>query len=249
MLFFMLQKYPQISKAVINDINPRLINVYTAIRDTPEALIEKLSDIEKSYKSIGDYDQQKEYYLNIRKEFNSRTLSAIDDAGYMIFLNRTCFNGLYRENSKGEYNVPFGRYANPTICDRELIMADSRLLQRVTILQGDFTQIANYTDNRTFVYLDPPYRPLDATSNFNSYVKEAFDDNEQIRLKEFFCRLTDAGCYVMESNSDGRSRNPENMFFDNLYRDFNIQRVTAKRFINANPTRRGNMSELLITNY
>lgn len=249
MLFYMLQKYPQISRAVINDINPRLINVYAVIRNKPEELIDALSAIEADYKGIEEYERQREYFMNARSVFNSRALSDVEEASYMIFLNRTCFNGLYRENSKGEYNVPFGRYHNPTICDKELIMVDSRLLQRVVIMQGDFAQVAEYVDDCTFVYLDPPYRPLDATSNFNSYVKEAFNDDEQIRLKDLFCRLNDAHCYVMESNSDGRSRNPKNLFFDELYKDFNIQRVTAKRFINANPNRRGNMSELLITNY
>lgn len=212
MLFFMLQTYPNIKKAVINDINSHLINTYKVIRDTPFQLIEFLSELESLYRNISDYDAQKEFYLNIRNKFNTDVLSTIEEAAYMIFMNRTCFNGLYRENSKGGFNVPFGRYPNPTICDEALILSDSELLQRVDILNGDFSKTANHVDGYTFFYFDPPYRPLDATSSFNSYVKEAFDDNEQIRLKEFYRYLSDLGCNEMLSNSDGRGRNENDTF-------------------------------------
>ena len=167
----------------------------------------------------------------------------------MIFLNRTCFNGLYRENSKGAFNVPYGKYANPTICDYDLILSDSNLLKRVTILHGDFSNTANYRHKYTFFYFDPPYRPLDATSSFNSYVKTAFNDEEQIRLKAFYESMNNEGCYALLSNSDGKSRNNEDLFFDNLYGNFIIERVYAKRCINANPSKRGKLSELLIRNY
>ena len=249
MLFFMLQSYPNIKRAVINDINSHLINTYKIIRDNPYQLIEALSDLQASYRNVGDYEAQKEFYLDIRSRFNTHALSSVEEATYMIFLNRTCFNGLYRENSKGGFNVPFGRYVNPTICDEALILSDSELLQRVEILNGDFSQTRTYIDRYTFIYFDPPYRPLDATSSFNSYVKEAFDDKEQIRLKEFFTELSDKGCFEILSNSDGRGRNENDTFFDNLYKDFIIERVYAKRCINANPTKRGLLTELLIRNY
>ncbi len=249
MLFFMLQKYHNIKRAIINDINSHLINTYKIIRNQPYQLIEFLSGLQYSYKSISDYEAQKEFYLNIRHKFNTMTLTDIEEAAYMLFINRTCFNGLYRENSKGEFNVPFGRYANPTICDESLILADSELLQSVEILNGDFSQTKEYIDGYTFFYFDPPYRPLDATSSFNSYVKEIFDDNEQRRLRNFYASLSEEGCFELLSNSDGKSRNENDNFFDDLYKEFIIERVNAKRSINVNPNKRGSLSELLIRNY
>lgn len=249
MLFFMLQKYPNITRAIINDINPHLVKTYRVIRDNPDQLVEFLSDIQSSYKSIIDYDAQKAFYLDIRQKFNTKALQDIEEAAYMIFLNRTCFNGLYRENSKGGFNVPFGRYANPTICDKSLLIADSEVLQRVEILHGDFSHTKKYIEGYTFFYFDPPYRPLDATSSFNSYVKEDFNDDEQRRLKDYYAVLSDLGCHEMLSNSDGRGRNENDVFFDELYADFIIERVYAKRCINANPNKRGTLTELLIRNY
>lgn len=249
MLFFMLQQYPNIKNAIINDINPRLINTYTVLRDNPYALIDALSALQEQFRQVGDAEVQKEFFLNIRRRFNNSELDDVDAAAYMIFLNRTCFNGLYRENSKGEFNVPFGRYENPTICDEPLLLSDSRLLQDVEILNGDFTQVDRYVDGYTIIYYDPPYRPLDATSSFNSYVKQSFDDTEQVRLKEFFAALSKEGCYELLNNSDGRGRNADDLFFDTLYKDFYIERITAKRCINANPAKRGALTELLIRNY
>lgn len=249
MLFYMLQKYPNITRAVINDINTHLIKTYRVIRDEPYSLIDALNELQTTFKALDDYDKQKELYLDIRNRFNHLPLTDIEEASYMIFLNRTCFNGLYRENSKGCFNVPFGRYSNPTICDEELILSDSELLQKVEILNGDFTITSNYIQGYTFCYLDPPYRPLDATSSFNSYVKESFDDNEQIRLNKFYSELSANGCYAMLSNSDCRGRNAEDNFFDNLYEDYFIERVYAKRSINANANKRGILTELLIRNY
>lgn len=249
MLFFMLQHFPNISSAIINDINPSLVALYKTVRDTPYELIDALKCIATKYFSLNDYEQQKAFYLDIRAKYNSKLFNTIEGSAFFIFLNRTCFNGLYRENSKGEFNVPFGRYANPTICNDELILADSEILQRVEILQGDFSQTIDKVCGDTFFYLDPPYRPLDATSNFNSYVKFPFDDNEQIRLRDFFLKLTEKGCKAMLSNSDGKGRDPQNDFLDNLYKDFYIERISAKRQINANGAKRGEISELLIRNY
>lgn len=249
MLFHMLQKYPNIKTAVINDINSHLITTYTVIRDNPYLLIDSLKEIENHYRSLKDNETQKAYFLSIREKFNISQLSKIEEAAYMIFMNRTCFNGLYRENSKGRFNVPFGKYTNPTICDERLIISDSELLQKVEILNGDFSQTAEYVNGYTLLYFDPPYRPLDATSSFNSYVKESFNDDEQRRLKDFFTILSTQGCYEMLSNSDCKSRNESDTFFDELYRDFIIERVYAKRSINANASKRGILTELLIRNY
>lgn len=249
MLFYMLQNYANIKRAIINDINPHLITTYTVVRDNPFLLIDTLKDIETQYRSFEEYETRKSYYLSIREKFNFGNLSAVEEAAFMIFMNRTCFNGLYRENSKGGFNVPFGKYTNPTICDESLIISDSELLQNVEILKGDFSQIGPYINGYTFLYFDPPYRPLDATSSFNSYVKETFDDNEQKRLKEFYAYLSAQGCHEMLSNSDCKGRNEEDNFFDELYKEFIIERVLAKRSINANPVKRGTLTELLIRNY
>lgn len=249
MLFFMLQRYPNIKRAIINDINPHLIKTYKVIRDEPYSLIEALIDLQNHFRALVDYERQKDMYLNIRTRFNQQSISGIEEAAYMIFLNRTCFNGLYRENSKGGFNVPFGRYSNPTICDEDLIIADSELLQKVEILNGDFSNTAEHIQGYTFFYFDPPYRPLDATSSFNSYVKESFDDNEQIRLKNFYSDISSGGCHAMLSNSDCKGRNAEDDFFDRLYADYFIERVNAKRCINANAAKRGTLTELLIRNY
>lgn len=249
MLFYMLQKYPNIKRAIINDINPHLITTYSVIRDNPQALIAYLNELQTSFRALENQEQKKEFYLNIRGRFNLAKFTDIEEAAYMIFMNRTCFNGLYRENSKGGFNVPFGRYANPTICDEELILADSELLQRVKILNGDFSQTAQCIEGYTFFYFDPPYRPLDATSSFNAYVKEAFNDREQIRLHDFFAEISANGCRAMLSNSDCRGRNADDDFFDALYANFHIERVQAKRCINSNASKRGTLTELLIRNY
>ena len=249
MLFFMLQNYPNIQSAIINDINPHLTTTYKVVRNEPYQLIYSLKDIQAQYQALGGYDLQKEFFLQIRNKFNTVNLSPLDEATYMIFMNRTCFNGLYRENSKGKFNVPFGQYKNPTICDEELIISDSNILQKVEILNGDYSTTESHINGYTFFYFDPPYRPLDSTSSFNSYVKETFDDNEQKRLKDFYAHLSAQGCFEMLSNSDCKGRNSNDNFLDELYKDFIIERVNAKRSINANASKRGILTELLIRNY
>ena len=254
MLFHMLKKHPEIRRAVINDINSHLATAYRVIKERPQDLIERLSDIERQYFSLDGEEAKKAFYLGAREIFNEEKLDDIDRAKYLIFLNRTCFNGLYRENAKGKFNVPFGRYLRPTICNAENIMADSMALNRanVTILNGDFSDTLNHLDKDgiNFFYFDPPYRPLNATSSFNSYVKEAFNDSEQIRLRDFSRELDGRlGVYWMLSNSDCSAKNPEDTFFETIYDDFYIHRVYASRAINANPTKRGKLTELLICNY
>jgi len=166
-----------------------------------------------------------------------------------IFLNRTCFNGLYRVNSKNEFNVPIGSYKHPMICDKENILAVSKALQKVEIICGDFEQTIQYADGNTLFYFDPPYKPLSETSNFNAYAKDNFDDNEQIRLRDFCQKLDNLNYYWILSNSDVKGKDENNHFFDELYANFEIKRVLAKRNINANPEKRGVLNELLITNY
>lgn len=250
MLFFILQKFSNIKRVIINDINTNLTEAYKNVKYKPRELVLKLKDIEREYLSITTENGKKDFYLKMRFSFNNYNLSNIDKTTLLLFLNRTCFNGLYRENSKGEFNVPFGRYSNPTICNEDVIYADSELLNQynVEIMNGDFEVISN-DDNLTFYYFDPPYRPLSETSNFNSYVKGNFDDNEQKRLACFCQQLSQKdNCLWMLSNSDCSSKNPDDLFFENLYYNFNIMRVYASRSVNADATKRGKLSELLITN-
>lgn len=253
MLFYMLQRFPNIKRAVINDINSYLITAYRVIRDSSIELIERLAELEKCYYDLNEDEAKKSFFLEARTIFNENNLDEIDRTKYLIFLNRTCFNGLYRVNAKGKFNVPFGRYLHPTICNKDVLKADRQLLNQVevVILNGDYEQTSKYlSDGLNFFYFDPPYRPLDSTSSFNSYAKEEFNDVEQIRLRDFCAKLNQKPKIKwMLSNSDCSARNPEDTFFEELYCDFNINRVQASRAINANPKKRGKLTELLIKNY
>lgn len=246
-LFWILQNYPNITKAVINDINSDLTTAYKTIKHNPHDLIESLQKIQNEYLPLNE-ENRKEYYLEKRSRFNTKKLDDIENTALFIFLNRTCFNGLYRVNSKGLFNVPFGRYSNPKICDEQTILADSELLQKVEILTGDFSKTINYTGENNFFYFDPPYKPLSETSSFNSYSKEDFNDKEQIRLGEFCKQIDKLGHSFILSNSDVKGKNPNDNFFDDLYKQFEIQRVFATRMVNANAEKRGKLTELLITN-
>lgn len=247
-LFWILQKFPNIENAVICDINKDLMTTYFVIKNQPEKLIAFLQKIQNSYLSLDDA-KRKEFYLEKRNRFNKKECDEIENSAIFIFLNRTCFNGLYRVNRKGEFSVPFGRYANPKICDEATILADSNLLQKVTILNGDFSETLRFADKNSFFYFDPPYKPLSETSSFNAYAKEAFNDSEQIRLSEFCKEIEMRGAKFILSNSDVKGRNPNDNFFDDLYRQFIIQRVWAKRIVNANAEKRGKLTELMIQNF
>ncbi len=254
MLFHMLRKHPEIRRAVINDINIHLVTAYRTIKDRPQELIKRLAEIERLYFALAEEEAKKDFYLEARRVFNEEELDEVDRTKYLLFLNRTCFNGLYRENAKGKFNVPFGRNLHPTICNKETILADSDVLNRadVIILNGDFSATKDHLDDNgiNFVYLDPPYRPLNATSSFNSYVKEEFNDNEQRRLSDFTRTLNDQlGVFWMLSNSDCSAKNPEDRFFEKIYDGFFINRVYASRAINSNPAKRGKLTELLICNF
>jgi len=248
-LFWVLGEFSQLERAVVNDINEDLINTYKTIQSTPKELISILEILQDEYHSLENIDdKKKEYYYQKRELFNNRQRSKAEHSALFIFLNRTCFNGLYRVNRKNEFNVPMGSYKKPTICDKSNILAVSEALQKVELLCGDFEQTVNYTGSNTLFYLDPPYKPLCETSSFNSYAKDEFNDEEQIRLKNFCDKLDNLGHSWILSNSDVKSKNPNDNFFDELYSDFIIKRVNAKRSINANPEKRGLLKELLITN-
>ncbi len=249
-LFWMLSTYPNIKRAVINDVNEDLIGTYKAIAANAQELIGTLGAIQEDYYSFGDNQQKKaEYYYKIRDDFNSRSKDKVTHAALFIFLNRTCFNGLYRVNRNNEFNVPMGAYKKPTICDSANIIAVSNILKKVDILCGDFEQTEQYASGESLFYFDPPYKPLNSTSSFNAYAKTDFNDHQQVRLKHFCSALDAKGYQWMLSNSDVRTNPNSSSFFDELYAQFNISRVKATRRINSNAQKRGELNELLITNY
>jgi len=249
-LFWILNNFPNLKKAVINDINEDLINTYKTIASSPKELISILQILQNEFHGLEGQDEaKKEYYYSKRELYNTRKEEQSGQAALFIFLNRTCFNGLYRVNRKNEYNVPMGSYKRPTICDTENILAVSKALHRVEILCGDYEETLNFADNNTLFYFDPPYKPLSETSSFNSYAKDEFNDAEQIRLRDFCHKLDTLNHTWVLSNSDVKGKDENDNFFDDLYSNFNIQRVDARRSINANPEKRGALKELLITNH
>ncbi len=244
-------------KYIINDINSKLINVYKVIRDDIDLLIESLNDIKEKYLSFEELSEDREkMYYEIRDKFNSNDIGRIELASYFIFINKTCFNGLYRENSKGNYNVPIGKYKNPTIFDEEQLREISRLLNKrnnngeliVTILNLKYTELEEYINKSTFVYFDPPYRPV-TVGGFSTYNKGGFNDESQQELADFYTSVSRTGAKLMLSNSDPRILDKNDDFFEKMYGNFYIQRVYANRFINSKGADRGGISELLITNY
>ena len=246
-LFWILQEYPNITQAIINDVNPELICTYSVIKNDVDSLIAELNKLQSEYIPLSSTERN-DYFLSKRALFNKKQLLPVETASLFIFLNRTCFNGLYRVNSKGEFNVPHGKYTNPRICDEDNLRAVSKVLQKVEILCGDFAQTLQYAGKNTIYYLDPPYKPLTETSSFTSYAKGGFDDNEQIRLRDFCNEITKKKSIFVASNSDPAGVNPEETFFDKLYQKFSIKRVFASRMINANVDGRGRISEIMISN-
>jgi DNA adenine methylase len=249
-LFWILNNFPKVEKAVINDINADLTNVYKIIASNPIELISVLKDFQEEYHSIDlEVDNKREYYTQKRTLFNTRSTDKATQAALFIFLNRTCFNGLFRVNKSNGFNVPIGSYKKPMICDADNIFAVSEALQKVEILTGDYQQTLLYAEKPALFYFDPPYKPLSKTSSFNTYSKEEFDDKEQIRLRDFCKRLNSLDHNWILSNSDVKGKDMDDNFFDDIYDEFNINRVFARRSINANAEKRGKLTELLITNY
>lgn len=253
--FIYLASNYEFDRIIINDLNYKLINVYKVIKSNCEELIDKLSKMREEYLQY-DEEQQKEMYLKVRDEFNNwESVDKVKQAANFIFINKTCFNGLYRENQKGGYNVPWGQQKNPSMYDEEQLRSMSKLLNqkengkdKIVILNGDYRKVEDYIDDNTLVYIDPPYRPV-TKGGFNSYNKSGFNDDAQRELSEFYRDINSRGAKVMLSNSDPKNLDDNDEFFDNLYEGFNIQRVSASRMINSNGKGRGNITEILVKNY
>lgn len=249
-LIDILQKY-EIKEAYAFDINIDLINCYNVIKNNVEELINELDKKEKNFIALNDEERQN-YFYDIRAEYNSYKLNDkldVKRASEFIFLNRTCFNGLYRVNKEGKFNVPCGKYKNPTICDSNNLRNLSNLIKNVTFEYGDYKKSESFVNENTFVYFDPPYRPLSITSGFTSYTKEDFNDDNQKELANYFYKLDLKNAKLMLSNSNPKNVNKDDNFFENIYKGFVINEVSAKRMMNANAKGRGEISELLITNY
>lgn len=251
-LFDILSKF-KLDEVYISDVNAELINMYLVVRDHVDALISVLSTYEKEYLAL-DIDGRKKYYYKKRNDFNrlienGQSKLGTTSAAMFIFLNRTCFNGLYRANRKGLFNVPQGNQTNPLICNQENLRAVSSALSDVQIVCGDYTASRAFIDAHTFVYLDPPYRPLKGRDSFISYTETEFDDSCQRALAGFIEEIDALGAYIILSNSDPKNVDPTDNFFDELYADYDVRQINAKRRINRNADHRGYITELLIKNF
>lgn len=227
----------QPKKAVINDYNAELINVYKMVRDNVEELI----------KDLATHENESEYFYKIRlqdREEGFDELSALKRASRVIYLNKTCFNGLYRVNSSGEFNTPFGRYKSPNIVNEPVLRAVSKYLQNndIQLMSGDFEDALKGARKGAFVYLDPPYDPLSKSSNFTGYVEGGFDSDQQKRLRDVCIKLDQKGVNFLLSNS-------ATPLIKDLYQKFEIIEVGAKRHINSVASKRGEVTEVLVRNY
>lgn len=256
-LFFWLKSQNKIQHAVISDINSDLILTYNIIKYSILELINKLSELQVQYLS-SDTETREIMFYNIRSMYNHDkdvvdysnylSYSSICHAAHFIFLNKTCFNGLYRQNSSGKFNVPCGKYKKPVICDTENLLNCSDLLQDVQIVCGDFESTKKFITKDTLVYLDPPYKPITKTSSFTKYHGGDFNDDDQIRLARYYEEIDQCGAKIILSNSDPSSVDSENRFFDDLYRKFDILRVNVTRTVSAAASSRKSVTELIIKN-
>lgn len=256
-VFFHIAARFRLEHVYLSDMNPELALVYRVVQQAVEPLIEQLCALERAYLPLDDAGRRTFYY-DMRRRFNQErrrvdfgrfTPDWITRSAQLIFLNRTCFNGLFRVNRRGSFNVPFGRYPRPTIARVATLRAAAAHLQHADIHSGDFTGCARFVDARTFVYFDPPYRPISRTAHFNSYARQPFDDAEQLRLAAFYRQLDATGAALMLSNSDPHNVDPDDRFFEDAYAGYHIRRLHARRAINSDPARRGAITELLILNY
>lgn len=256
--FFVAHNYP-IKKAILSDINEELILTFNVVKKDVEFLIKELKELKTNYLKLHEAKREK-YFYDLRADFNVSgkdidfnrySDSWINRAAQIIFMNKTCFNGLFRLNRNGEFNVPFGRYKNPSIFDKDNLIKASEVLQIADIHRTDFEEIKKYASEDFFIYFDPPYRPISKTSNFTSYNKDNFTENDQVRLAILFSELGINGNKLMLSNSDPKNKNANDDFFERHYDSskFKTHRVKALRMINSKADKRGAINELIITNY
>ncbi len=255
--FDVIQKY-SVEKVFLNDINQDLILAYRVIQQNPYGLIKLLSQLQQNYYQ-SNTDRRKKMFYQIRQNYNQQRMDfdynnllqqSLERVSFLIFLNKTCFNGLYRSNKKGDFNVPFGKYKSPKICDESNIIKVAKLLQNVTLISGNYDSFDRLIDNNSFVYIDPPYRPITKTSNFTSYAKSGFNDHNQIELSQYYRHLSENyNAKVMLSNSNPKNTDSEDNFFDDLYSEYKINQVYASRIVNSDGKKRGKITELVIINY
>lgn len=257
-LLFHIHNNYSVQEYIICDINKELYICYRSIKEDLEQVINELEKLKESYFTL-DLIERQDFYYKIRDDYNNQ----INGFNYLnhnsqwshrtaltIFLNRTCFNGLFRVNSKGQFNVPYGKYSNPYIYDVHNLLAVNSVLEKTTILSGDFEVTRDYIDENSFVYLDPPYRPISTSSSFTSYTSDDFSDNDQRRLANFYTELsTIKKAKLMLSNSDPKNTNTNDHFFEDLFKGFDIERVKATRMINCQGHKRGVINELIVLNY
>lgn len=252
-VFFDVAQNFDVESAFLYDINDELILTYRVIQKDVSKLLDFLYRYQRAYINL-DKDKRQDYFYDQRTNYNLQRFNIdynkysdfwLPRAAQLIFLNRTCFNGLYRVNSKGEFNSPSGDYDNPTICDEKNLLAVSKVLQIAEIKKADFKDFVKDLKSQSFVYFDPPYRPISKTASFKAYSKHGFADNEQLQLAQLYRQLDNDGIKVMLSNSDPKNNNPDDNFFDEMYNGFNIYRVPAKRMINSNASKRGLINEIL----
>lgn len=248
--FDLAGRYPGLN-AYLSDVNADLVNVYEVLQQQPAGLIEQLFAHQRKYHRLGA-EKRANYYYALRDAFNTpvrsladkKSKAAISRAAQLVFLNRTCFNGLFRVNAKGLFNTPMGRYVHPVICDETNLQAASQLLAGANIRLATYEKALTRPGPASFVYLDPPYRPVSQTANFTAYSQWAFTDKEQQELARQYRRLDEKGAWLMLSNSDTADG-----FFDKLYKGFYIERIPARRLINSKAAARGPVNEILVTNY
>lgn len=255
-MFFYLKSNLKVKNAYLLDINPDLINAYKIVQKYPDELIQKLKILSNAYFSCKKSKDKEFYFYRIRDKFNLQPKKAnhqknnsflVQRATYLIFLNKTCYNGLFRQNKKGKFNVPFGDYQKPCICDENNIKNASTALKNAKIICDDFEKSEKYIESQTFVYIDPPYKPVNTTSMFTGYTKEGFTDFDQQRLSVFYSKVDKAGAYLLLSNSDPKNENKD--FFRDKYSEYKIERVKASRAINCIPDKRGLIDEIIVNNY
>lgn len=250
-LIHMLENY-NFTNHYVSDLNKQLINTYLAIKNTPQTLINQLKTLQTEYDSKNTLENKKNYYLTKREEYNKKITTGDPDnhiPALFIFLNKTGFNGLYRVNSKGNFNVPFGQHKTPKILDEQNLLNLNDAFQKVEFKVQSYEKTKLCAREKTFIYLDPPYRPLSTSAAFTSYTNSAFNDTHQQELAAFIKEQYDKGSHVLMSNSDPKNTNPDDTFFDDLYDWAEIQRVQATRAINSKGTGRGKINEILVKAY